>query len=114
MDEKRINTRKHPRVLIRALVDYESQDTYLYDYSENLSQGGIFIHTDKPLDVGDRIELRFSLPDVEKVFEILGEVKWINAEKKQRALPGMGIEFMNLNEEDKSLLAKYIERAVKR
>ena len=51
--------RKYPRVVIKVLVDYEESkllrllvdysdsEAYLYDYSTNLSEGGIFIKTQR-------------------------------------------------------------------
>jgi len=101
--------RKNPRVFLRALVDYESQDTFLYDYSKDLSQGGLFIKTDKPRSIGDEIELKFSLPDIEKVFKTKGEVKWVIRDKSDNTMNGMGIEFKGLEEEDKRLINRTLK-----
>ena len=105
-----IERRKHPRIFIRALVDYESHDTFLYDYSKDLSEGGIFIQTDDPLEVGKVIDLKFSLPDVEKVFNIKGEVKWTNQEESKGGRKGMGVAFKGLSEDDKKLLQNYVDK----
>jgi uncharacterized protein (TIGR02266 family) len=105
----KIEKRKYPRVLIRALVDYESRDTFLYDYSRDLSQGGLFICTESPLEVGKEIKLKFSLPDVERVFEVAGEVRWVNEEDREGILKGMGVQFKNLSADDRMLLQEYVE-----
>ncbi len=105
-----IERRKHPRVLIRAMVDYESQDTFLYDYSQNLSEGGLFINTKNPLSVGEVLDLKFSLPDVEKVFQVKGEVRWVIEDEKDGLMRGMGIAFKDLDEDDKKLIQSYIEK----
>jgi len=106
--------RKHPRVLVRAMVDYESQDTFLYDYSENLSQGGLFIQTDNPLKMGDTFELKFSLPDIEKVFQVKCIVRWIVSENKEELLKGMGVEFQNLSNDDRDLIKAYVDKIEKK
>ena len=66
MSERRV----HARILTRMLVDFDSADTYLYDYSNDLSEGGIFIETEKPLAPGTELTLRFTLPNVDRVFEV--------------------------------------------
>lgn len=105
--------RRFPRVMVRALVDYESQNTYLYDYSENLSQGGIFIQTDNPLKIGELIDLKFSIPDIEKVFQIKGEVRWVEHQGNKQIPKGMGIEFKDLTEDDRELLKEYLSKSNK-
>jgi type IV pilus assembly protein PilZ len=111
--KEKIDRRKHPRIFLRALVDYESQDTFIYDYSKDLSQGGIFIQTDKPLKINDVIELKFSLPDIAKVFNVKGEVKWTNTEEGEGLMKGMGIEFKDMSAEDRKMLQEYVHRANK-
>ena len=108
LDEKR----NQPRVMVRALVDYESNGTYLYDYSNDLSEGGIFIETDNPLPQGSELTLRFTLPDVDRVFEIKGVVAWVNGvdNKSKKMLMGMGVEFTNMEGDDKSTLDEYIKK----
>ena len=105
-----IERREHPRILVRAMVDYESQDTFLYDYSQNLSEGGLFINTESPLAVGEVLDLKFSLPDIEKVFQVKGEVKWVIEEKKGPLMKGMGIAFKDLSDDDRKLIQSYMEK----
>jgi len=111
---KDIERRKNPRVMVRALVDYESQDTFIYDHSRDLSEGGVFIQTDKPLQIGEELKLKFSLPDIEKVFEIKGEVIWASSKDSDDNMKGMGIGFKDIQDEDKRLIQEYIERVGKK
>ena len=108
MDEA-IDRRKYPRALIRVLVDYESQDTYIFDYSNNLSEGGIFIKTANPLKKGSVFMLKFSLPDVDKVFKIKGEVRWTNTKETKNVIKGMGIVFRDIDDGDRKLINQYID-----
>lgn len=105
--------RARPRALIRVLVDYESSGTYLYDYSNDLSEGGLFIETEQPLQKGSKLNLRFTLPNLDKVFEITGKVAWVNQVPKHdskpvKGRPGMGVQFVNMEAEDKAALEKYL------
>lgn len=110
--------RKKPRSIVRALVDYESDNTYLYDYSTDLSEGGIFIETSKPLKTGSNLTLRFTLPNVDRVFEVKGKVAWLNQERPKRGRPskglpqGMGVEFKTMSETDRRAITYYIANVV--
>jgi uncharacterized protein (TIGR02266 family) len=57
-------------------VDYEDAVAFP-DVTENLSAGGLFIRTDKPFTVGERLPLRLSFPGHPDPLEIVGRVAWI-------------------------------------
>jgi uncharacterized protein (TIGR02266 family) len=109
--------RRYPRVIVRALVDYESPDTYLYDYSGDLSEGGIFIETENPLPQGTPLTLRFTLPNIESVFEVKAKVAWVNerasdgGESGKRLARGMGVQFESMDDADKATIQGYIRKA---
>jgi type IV pilus assembly protein PilZ len=104
--------RKSPRVLLRALVDYESPDTYLYDYSTDLSEGGIFIETEKPLSEGTPLTLRFTLPDVDRVFELKARVAWRNEARIGKLRRGMGVQFETMDAADRKAITDYISKVL--
>ena len=106
--------RKHPRVMLRALVDYESTDTYLYDYSTDLSEGGIFIETEKSLPEGTALTLRFTLPNVDRVFEVKASVAWMNRGRSKQLPPGMGVRFESMDEADRKAITDYISSVSKK
>jgi hypothetical protein len=44
--------RREQRAPIELKVEYKRLNTFFYDYTKNISKGGTFIKTDKPLDIG--------------------------------------------------------------
>ncbi|HET7442668.1 MAG TPA: PilZ domain-containing protein [Terriglobales bacterium] len=66
----------------------------------NLSIGGCFAHTDWPLDVGTRVEIRLELTGV--CFRALGEVRMVDSRG------GMGIEFAAMSARGRQRLAELI------
>ena len=114
VDERRV----HARILTRVLVDFDSSDTYLYDYSNDLSEGGIFIETENPLPSGSELTLRFTLPNIDRVFEVKGTVKWKSDTKLQDANPqkkmprGMGIQFSEMEDIDREMIRKYVQESL--
>ena len=72
--------REHIRAPIELKVEYKKLNTFFADYTKNISKGGTFIKTDRPLPVGTEFLFRLFIPLRENPFEIRGEVVWINEE----------------------------------
>lgn len=103
--EQRISS----RVPIRVLVEYESIDDFLADYSSNLSLGGMFIRTSQPLDMGTRFRLRFRLPHRPRPVETFGVVRWVvPVNDPSGDTPGMGVQFDDLSSTDKRAVEKLL------
>ena len=84
-------SRQHGRAPIELKVDYKKLNSFFADYTKNISKGGTFIKTKKPLPIGTRFLFKLSVPNREAPFELLGEVVWSKAEAEE---PGMGIRFI--------------------
>ncbi|MDP8222877.1 MAG: TIGR02266 family protein [Candidatus Lernaella stagnicola] len=106
--------RRDARVPLKARVDYEllSEDTFLFEYTSNLSRGGIFLATRNPLPIGTHLSLRFTLPENGRIIDTNGQVAWINEYRPggDNINPGMGIEFTDLNDEDREAIANLVKR----
>ena len=87
--------RKHPRAPIELRVDYKKLNSFFADYTKNISKGGTFIKTDKPLAIGTRFLFKLSIPSSDTPFELLGEVVWSKTEPPD---PVMGIRFVHAND----------------
>lgn len=73
-------------------------NTFFADYTKNISKGGTFIKTERPLPVGTEFLFKLSLPRRDSPFELKGEVVWVNheGERQKPEIPdfGMGIRFI--------------------
>src|SRR3954470_10978945 len=87
--------RAHVRAPIELKVDYKKLNSFFADYTKNISKGGTFIKTKKPLAVGTRFLFRLTIPQRNEPFELLGEVAWSKGEGEE---PGMGIRFVYSND----------------
>jgi len=91
------------RLPIRMLVEYESSEDFLIDYTANMSIGGMFIQTSNPLEVGTRFRLRFRIPGRDAPVDTVGEVCWVlSAEEAGVMQPGMGVRFEELEAKDRA------------
>ncbi len=57
-------------------VSYPGRADYLFDWTENLSSGGLFVRTDEQFQVGDEVRLAISFPSLLEPIEIAGCVAW--------------------------------------
>ncbi|HTO96725.1 MAG TPA: TIGR02266 family protein [Myxococcales bacterium] len=105
--------RRGPRAPLRLRVGYEQMNTFFSDYTKNFSQGGTFIKTPRPLEVGSRCQFSFSLPALADPLLIEGEVAWIlKAEEAERrgGEAGMGIRFVFADEAARREFEHLVER----
>lgn len=104
--------RANERAPITLRVDYKRLNTFFADYTKNISKGGTFIHTTRPLDVGTKFVFVLSVHAADKhtVLELQGIVKWVIAETETTAEKpaGMGIEFVFDTAADKQRVEKTV------
>ena len=65
--------RAHPRFPLILAVQYQGAEDVL-DYTEDLSAGGLFICTERDFEVGERVALVVSFPQLLEPVELLVEV----------------------------------------
>lgn len=106
--------RDDPREAIELKVEYERLNAFFADYTKNISRGGTFIHTRKPLPVGTEFLFQLLVPTLEAPLEIRGRVKWIvepgEADGPDQPPPGMGIRFLYAGEEERRQVERLVER----
>jgi len=106
-DQKSADTRQHVRAPIELKVDYKKMNSFFADYTKNISKGGTFIKTKKPLPIGTRFLFKLSIPHRDAPFELLGEVVWSKADGEE---PGMGIRFIYSGDNQRSDFEGVVER----
>lgn len=99
--------RQHFRAPIELKVDYKKLNSFFADYTKNISKGGTFIKTKKPLPIGTRFLFKLSVPHREQPFELLGEVVWSKGDGDE---PGMGIRFIYGSDSQRSEFEAVVER----
>jgi uncharacterized protein (TIGR02266 family) len=109
--EKIRTERRADRLQHELLVAYRTVDGFITDWAVNISRGGIFINTRKPLAVGSLVRLIVSLPDTAFPFDLTGRVARVNDfDNPDNQVPGMGIEFVDVDEDKKSRIERFVER----
>lgn len=100
--------RRHQRIQYETEVTFSSQNNFFTGFTEDVSEGGLFLATYELAPIGTVIDLRFTLPD-ERVVEVVGDVRWVRDPRQEEpgAPPGMGVQFRALDEQDRRALAEF-------
>lgn len=103
--------RRANRAAIELKVEYRRVNTFFADYTKNISRGGTFIGTDRPLPEGTEFVFALGIPHMEEPLRLRGKVCWITStEEATRANPaGMGIEFQFSNQEERRAIERTVE-----
>jgi type IV pilus assembly protein PilZ len=109
--KKQQQPRRADRLQHELLVAYRTVDGFITDWATNISRGGIFINTRTPLPVGTTVRLIISLPDAAFPFDLTGRVTRVNEfENSASQVPGMGIEFVDVDEDKRARIERFVDR----
>jgi len=110
--------RDEARTPIELKVTYKKLNTFFHDYTRNISKGGTFIRTPKPLDIGTEFVFKLLVPELMDPLSLKGRVKWVIAEEdagsEENPDPGMGIQFLYATDEDRLRVESTVERLMKK
>ena len=105
--------RVHARAPIELKVEYKKMNTFFADYTKNISKGGTFIKTERPLPVGTEFLFKLSLPKRDSPFELKGSVVWTNQpseiQNPEVSDMGMGIRFIYRTPDERGIFEGEVE-----
>jgi uncharacterized protein (TIGR02266 family) len=104
-------SRREKRAPVALKVKYKSAsiDEFIEQASLNVSSGGIFVKTGKPMKLGTALKLEFQLSDATPVIRGVGKVAWRRENAASAAQPaGMGIKFIKLNPEGREVVERIV------
>src|SRR5580658_6434715 len=106
------NRRASERHAITLRVDYKRMNTFFADYAKNISKGGTFIRTSKPLDVGTGFVFVLSIPGQPDQLQLQGEVMWTvdEAGATEDHPAGMGIRFKFVDDSERQQLESFVAK----
>ncbi len=93
---------------IELKVEYKRLNTFFADYTKNISRGGTFIKTSRPLPIGTEFLFKLFVPGSEEPLTIHGEVSRIIAETVDEEA-GMAIRFVYREGDPQAEIARIVE-----
>lgn len=113
MKENRVFGRAAISLKIRLSED--SDDVSIKFDTANLSEGGIFVKSSLLWKPGQVFNLSFTLPGSDKEIKVRGVVarsddKYSIFTEMDSSIPGMGIKFVDLSDEDRKIIQDFLSR----
>jgi uncharacterized protein (TIGR02266 family) len=108
------DTRKDKRAPLSLKVRFKSAtvDDFVEQYSIDISRGGTFIKSKKPMAVGTLLKFEFQLKDESRLIHGVGRVVWKrdpeNADADNPA--GMGVKFIKMDPESRALVQQIVDK----
>jgi len=106
-------SRRSGRAELQLPVELRSSDGAFAGVTQNVGVGGMFVATEQPRRVGERLALTFTLPGEANPISVQSEVRWIRdnaSPESPKRVAGMGLRFVGLP----ILATVWIEEVVRR
>jgi molecular chaperone DnaK len=96
---------------IRVRLGYETVDDLVERFAVNVSRGGFFVRTRDAKPVGTELAFELLLAGGERAIRGHGVVRWVSRPSADaRVAPGMGIQFVQLDEASRAIVERMVER----
>jgi uncharacterized protein (TIGR02266 family) len=97
------------RMTMETDVGFQSESNFFTGFTQDISEGGLFIATYDVKEMGSEMAVSFTLPDGHFV-SCVGVVRWI---REYNTLtpdvhPGMGVQFRELSDEDRKAIERFL------
>ena len=108
------SSRKEARVQKSLSVMFKDRQSFIKAYTGNISRGGLFIRTERPLREGEQFLLKLQLPDLPDPIKVNCEVSWAREQSDIEKRPsGMGVKFCKMTKRDNQILNQYVQTLIK-
>jgi uncharacterized protein (TIGR02266 family) len=103
--------RHFKRVYLSAVVDLKTKASCYSGYTENISEGGVFISTPTPLPIGEPLDLNLTLTSGETVV-LRARVAWHRPFREDGPPSGMGLQFVFVPEAIRNDIRNFVETGI--
>jgi type IV pilus assembly protein PilZ len=105
------NKRRAIRLHHEIPVAYRTVGSFLTDWATNISRGGMFINTRKPLPVGTEVKILVQLPGTRFPYHLEGRItRATEFDNQVNMVPGMGVEFTGVDEAKRREIDAFVGR----
>jgi uncharacterized protein (TIGR02266 family) len=98
-----------PRYSIETEIGFQSDSNFFTGFTEDVSEGGLFVATYDNRPIGSKLSVNFTLPDGHLV-SAEGIVRWTREYNgaTPNVLPGMGVQFTALEKSDQAKINRFL------
>lgn len=98
--------RASERVAVAVEINLASDSQFFSGLSGDISEGGLFLSTYRPLPIGGAVDLEFSLPGSDSPLHARGVVRWLREHSTDQPR-GVGIAFDTLSDDDSERIHRF-------
>lgn len=91
-----VERRRSERAPVVVRIEYSTVDALFSDFTRNINEGGIFVETDEPIPLDEKVELKLRLPGSSETVHTCGRVVRVEPTTATQA-GGIAIEFEDLD-----------------
>ena len=103
LEETESSMRENPRKACLLNANYSAKDRIFRSSILDISIGGVFIETNAKLPIGEKLHLKFSLPNHSQPFTFSGKIVWNNPK-------GFGVKFNNVTPLQGDILKSFVDK----
>lgn len=104
----------HPFPMLKFALQYESVAQFIREFPEKIATSGVYVKTDKPVELGDQVGLLFKFKTGPETFTGHGEVVWIDRDEEARSgKKGLVIRNIALDDESQRAFNAHLRAHVK-
>ena len=74
----------------------------------DISVGGAFLRSSYLLEIGERLEVNFTLSESGALIHTSARVVWVTPHEEAKGEAGMGLEFLDLSEAERKAITEYV------
>jgi type IV pilus assembly protein PilZ len=110
-DASEQDRRDGTRTPIELKIEYRRLNNFFADYTRNISRGGTFIRTTRPLEIGTEFIFALSVPLISAPLKLRGQVQWVTTPEAatDEKPAGMGIRFLYETDDERLAVATVVE-----
>lgn len=107
-----LERRREGRVEAHVKVTTATAGIFADNHTVNLSNGGLFLATERLVPLGTRLDLLLDFAEEGRVVKATGVVVWENGKARPKQPRGFGVRFLMLRPDDQKFLEAWVARAL--
>jgi len=104
-----VERRRTERAPVIVRIEYSTVDALFSDFTRNINEGGIFVETDEPIPLDEKVDLKLTLPGSSEHVHVSGRVVRVESTSAD-AVGGIAIEFEQLDAHARDLINATVRR----
>jgi uncharacterized protein (TIGR02266 family) len=104
-----VERRRSERAPVVVRIEYATVDALFSDFTRNINEGGMFVETDEPIPLDEKVDLKLRLPGSSELVHARGRVVRVEPTTASSA-GGIAIEFEELDAEARERINAAVRR----